>query len=70
MSKPNKKRGFVKIIVILVIALAGLKYFFDWSIFDALNSEQGRATVSYTKEVLKHLQAFALSAWEGFRSRI
>ena len=54
-----KQNGFVGIFVLVVIALAGLKYFLDWSIFDAINSEQGRATIGYVKQVLDTSWSYA-----------
>lgn len=45
-------RGFIGILILLIISLALLKYFFDWSIFDALSSERGKATVEYIRNVL------------------
>mgnify|MGYP001602986194 CR=1 FL=1 len=45
-------RGFISWLILIIIALASLKYFFDWSIFDAAASEQGRNTISYIREVL------------------
>jgi len=47
----NRQRGFVGWIVLIIIALALLKYFFNWSIFDVANSEQGRNTINYIKDV-------------------
>ncbi len=39
-------------LLIIIIGLALLKYFFDWSIFDAASSEQGRGTISYIRDIL------------------
>jgi hypothetical protein len=44
--------GFIALIVFFIIALALLKYFFDWSVFEASSTPQGQETVSYTKRVL------------------
>ena len=49
--EPNQD-GFIALIVFFIIALALLKYFFDWSIFEASSTPQGQETVSYTKRVL------------------
>jgi len=46
------ERGFISWLILLIVALAFLKYFFDWSIFDAVESEKGRATIAYIREVL------------------
>lgn len=45
------ERGFIGKLVLIVIALAALKYFFDWSIIDALESERGQAAVDYLKNI-------------------
>ncbi|KKQ83091.1 MAG: hypothetical protein UT07_C0010G0015 [Parcubacteria group bacterium GW2011_GWB1_38_8] len=45
-------RGFIGLLILIIIALAALKYFLDWSIFDAADSEQGRNTIEYIKNIL------------------
>jgi hypothetical protein len=45
-------RGFIGWLILIIIALALAKYFFDWSIFDAVNSEKGRETIEYIKNVI------------------
>ena len=47
----KKQAGFIGRLILIVIALVLLKYFFDWSIFDAASSEQGKRTIEYIKEV-------------------
>jgi hypothetical protein len=46
------RKGFISTIVVIVIALALLYYFFDWSIFEFASSERGQKTIEYTKDVL------------------
>ena len=48
----KKDKGFISGLILIIIALALLRYFFNWSIFDAANSEQGKNTINYIKEVL------------------
>ncbi len=48
----NKDEGFITILLIIIVGLALLKYFFNWSIFDAAASEEGRGTISYIRDVL------------------
>lgn len=48
----NRKQGFISTLLLIIVGLAALKYFFDWSIFDAAASEQGRGTVAYIRDVL------------------
>ena len=68
MKRDRKDRGFVGTLVLIIVALMALKYFFDWSIFDALNSEAGRNTVEYIKEVIftvwNFIQDWTLLIWD------
>ena len=48
----KKDRGFVGLIIILIVALAALKYFLNWSIFDAVSTEQGKSTILYIRDVV------------------
>ena len=52
MNANRTNRGFIGTLFLIIIALAALKYFFDWSIFDAVASEQGKNTINYIKDVL------------------
>ncbi len=47
-----KQKGFISWLILIIIALALLKYFFNWSIFDAADSDQGRSTISYIRDIL------------------
>ena len=47
-----KNRGFIGTIFLIIIGLAALKYFLNWSIFDAAESEQGRSTIIYVRDVI------------------
>lgn len=53
-----KQRGFIGILVLIIIALAALKYFFNWSIFDAAASEEGRGTISYIRDILDTIWSY------------
>ena len=48
----RKNKGFIGIIVLIILGLAALKYFFDWSIFDAASTEEGQGTISYIRQIL------------------
>lgn len=61
MNRGNK--GFIGIIVVIIIGLAALKYFFNWSIFDALGSSQGQVTVSYLQDIFSHVKDWVLQLW-------
>ncbi len=64
----NGEKGFIGWLVLIIIALALLKYFFNWSIFDAAASEQGRGTITYIRDVLNlvwsYLSAPVTFAWK------
>lgn len=48
----NKQKGFIGLLVLILVALALLKYLFNWSIFDAAASEEGRGTISYLRDII------------------
>jgi len=56
----NSQKGLIRFIVLIIIALALLKYFLDWSIFDLINSDKGRATVEYIKNILVVVWSYIL----------
>lgn len=70
-SKHSEKKqdGFIALILIFIIALALLKYFFNWSIFEASATPQGQETVSYTRHLLDtiwyYLQAPVTWIWNN-----
>ena len=43
----KKQKGFIQIIVIIIIALAALKYTFDFSIIDFVAQDKVKDTISY-----------------------
>ena len=54
----EKNRGFIKTILIIVIALAALKYFLNWSVFDAMESEKGKETLEYVRNIINTLWSY------------
>lgn len=46
-----KEKGFIMIIVIAIISLILLKYFLNWDIFDAAETEQGKSTILYIRDL-------------------
>ena len=54
--KPN--RGFIGLLVLIIIALILLKYFLNWSVFDAAASPQGQATQSYTHQLFSTIWTY------------
>jgi len=52
------KKGFISTILIIIVALAALKYFLNWSIFDAAASEQGRGTISYIRDIINTVWSY------------
>lgn len=61
----NSRGGLISWLLLIIVALALLKYFFDWSIFDAANSDQGRKTIAYVKEVIMFIWSY-LKIWTLF----
>ena len=56
-------RGFIHTVVVIIIGLAALKYFFDWSIFEAAGTAEGQSTLSYVKELLVWIKDKVVSLW-------
>lgn len=50
-----RQKGFISWIILFIIALALLKYFFNWSIFDAAATEEGKGTIAYIRDVLNFI---------------
>lgn len=59
----TQNRGFIEIILLVIIALAALKYFFDFSIFEFFGSPEGQGTLYYIKEILAWLKDAVLAIW-------
>jgi len=63
-----KNKGFVNIIIIAIIALAALKYFLNWDVFDAASSDQGQSTILYIRNIINiiwsYVAAPVLFIWE------
>lgn len=59
----KKDNGFIGILLLIIVGLTLAKYFFNWSIFDAAASEQGRGTIIYIRDVLN-------TAWSYIRDPI
>ncbi len=45
-------KGFIGLIVLIILALAALKYFLNWDIFDAASSDQGQSTIGYIRNII------------------
>lgn len=54
----SKDGGLIGMIVLIVVALALLKYFLDWSVFEAASTPQGHETVSYTGQVIETIWSY------------
>ena len=63
-----KQRGFVGIILLIIIALVVLKYLYNFSVFDAAGTPQGQNTVQYTEQLFGTLWSYirvpVTLAWE------
>ena len=51
----KREQGFIGYIILIIISLIFLKYFFNWSIFEAASTPQGKETVSYTQNVISNV---------------
>ncbi|MSR87825.1 MAG: hypothetical protein EXS69_01495 [Candidatus Zambryskibacteria bacterium] len=58
MNKSNKERGFIGIIVLIILGLASLKYFLNWDIFDVAESDKGKNTVLYIRDIFNTLWVY------------
>ena len=63
-----KEKGFIKIAIVVIIALALLKYFLNWDIFDAASSDQGQSTIGYIRNIVNivwsYIAAPVIFVWE------
>ena len=50
-NKAGRQGGFLGLIVLIVIALVLAKYFYNLDVFQAADSEQGRATAGYMHQI-------------------
>jgi len=50
-----KQKGFISWIILFIIALALLKYFFNWSIFDAAETDEGKSAILYIRDILNFI---------------
>ena len=53
-----RQKGFIGILILIIAALAALKYFLNWSIFDAAASEEGRSTIGYIRDVFNFVWSY------------
>lgn len=67
MQRSNDK-GFIGLIILIIIALVLLKYFLNWSVFQAAATPQGQETVSYTHQIFNtiwsHVATPLTFVWE------
>jgi hypothetical protein len=54
----KEEKGFIGIIILVVIGLVLLKYFYDWSVFEAAATPQGQETISYTRQVINTIWGY------------
>ena len=62
LGNMKENPGFIGILTLGVGVLALLFYFLDWSIFDVVESDKGRATVIYVRDVLAIVWTFILDS--------
>jgi hypothetical protein len=57
------EQGFVQFILLIIIALVAAKYFFNWSIFEAAQTPEGKGALDYLKELVFWLKDSAVALW-------
>lgn len=70
MKKLNQKEGgFIGLIVLIIIGLAALKYFLNWDIFDAAESDEGKSTILYIRDLFNTVWGYIgkpiMFVWES-----
>ena len=61
MERQNK--GFIQLIILIVIALVAAKYFFNWSIFEAAGTPEGKGTLAYLSDLFVWIKGAILALW-------
>lgn len=56
--KKDGQKGFVMLIIMIIIGLAALKYFLNWDIFDAASSSQGKTTILYIRDIINGIWSY------------
>lgn len=54
----SEQKGFIKWLLLAIVALALLKFFLNWDIFDAAASEQGRSTIGYLRDLFNTIWSY------------
>ena len=59
----KKNGGFIGTIVLIILGLAALKYFFNFSIFEFLCTTEGKNVLDYVIEILSWIKDAVLALW-------
>jgi len=51
------QRGFIGLVVLIIVALIVLKYLYNFSVFEAAGTPQGQSTITYTQQVFGSIWA-------------
>lgn len=51
MKNQDTGGGFINIIILVLVALIALKFFLNWDVFDAAETEQGKSTILYIRDI-------------------
>src|SRR4051812_7548774 len=54
----NRERGFVGIILLVIIGLILLKFYANFDVFSAADSGRGQETIGYTAQLLKTIWSY------------
>ena len=69
-NKINRSRGFIKSVILIIIALVLLKYFFDISFKDILNTQVVRDIWAIIKSLFQTLWKLALMLFDFLKALI
>jgi len=65
MQHKNREGGFVGLIILIIIGLALLKYFLNFDVFAAADSQHGQETIGYTGQIIRTIWSY-ISTPVGF----
>lgn len=56
--KTDREQGFIGLVILIIIALALLKYYLDFDVFAAAGSPHGQETIGYTARVVRVIWSY------------
>lgn len=59
----NSQGGFIGLLLLIIVALAALKYFLNFDIFSAAATPQGQGTISYLGRLWDYVSPAVMFVW-------